>query len=88
MRQRLAYFVLPSITNEAGEFIPCIATEDEPGYVKTDWHWGLDLEMAEKLAASMNLNAGQDEEAVAEITASMMRAQNNQDNLQGSENVN
>lgn len=42
--------------NEKDEFgyIPCVITEGEHGYRPTDWNWGNDREIAEKLATDYN----------------------------------
>ena len=70
---RVAYFVLESVTNAQGEFIALIAREGEPGYYKTDWTWGKDLELAEKAAARKNELLGLSQEDAYKIVLSSMR---------------
>ena len=52
--KRKAYFILESQTDENGNYRALIAVEDEPGYYKTDWFWGCDLDTAEQIATSKN----------------------------------
>lgn len=57
---RKAYFIQQTLTDEQGNFIPCVAVEGEPGYYKTDWTWGSDFEWAQKCADEMNEQMGID----------------------------
>lgn len=71
--KRRAYFVLESITNDKGEFQVCIAVENVSGYYKTDWFWGNDFEVAEKIAKEKNEKLGITPSDEIEITLSTMR---------------
>ena len=70
---RTAYFVNQAITNEKGEFIPCIAVEGERGYHKTDWAWGTDFELAQTCAIEMNEKIGINKLEAAKIVTGTMR---------------
>lgn len=58
MDKRMCYFVMETVTDENGNYIPCIAVEGERGYHKTDWQWGKDLELASACADDMNEKMG------------------------------
>lgn len=72
MEQRVAYFVKESITNENGEYIPCIAKENEQGYYKTDWTWGTNFEIAEECANDKNEMLGLSRNDINDIIASTL----------------
>lgn len=71
--QRMVYFIQPTLVTEDGQYIPCIAKENESGYYKTDWAWGSNLEEAEKLAAQKNASLGISEKEAMKIVLSSMR---------------
>ena len=71
---RTVYFVLENHTNNAGEFIPLVAKEDERGYYTTDWVWGKDFEAAVKLCEERNARAGIDQNEAARIVCGTMGA--------------
>lgn len=73
MANRTAYFISATDKTEDGEFIPCIAVEGEAGYHRTDWHWGTDLELAEKCAVKKNAALEIDEKTALVIVLSTMR---------------
>ena len=71
--KRLCYFVLESITNDKGDFVPCIAVEGEKGYNLTDWAWGNDYGVADRLAIGRNEKMGIDKTEAMKIIASTIR---------------
>lgn len=71
--KRVAYFILESQTNDKGEFRALVAKENESGYYKTDWFWGDDLEVAEKIARERNEKMGISADDAFKIVASTMR---------------
>lgn len=68
-----AYFIMESVKNSEGELIPCIATENESGYHRTDWLWGKDIDKAEEIADMKNLAMGISRKEAARIVLSSMR---------------
>lgn len=70
---RTAYFLLESQTNDNGEFRALIAVENEDGYYKTDWFWGKDLAVAEKIAQEKNEMMGISRDEAFKIVGSTMR---------------
>ena len=71
--KRKAYFILESQTDERGSYRALIAVEDEPGYYKTDWFWGSDLDQAEEIAREKNLAMGISRDDACLIILSSMR---------------
>lgn len=67
-----AYFVMPTIVDENGEFIVCVAVQGIKGYWRTDWHWGTDLNIAEKCAEDKNTRLELTEKDAAQIVCSSM----------------
>ncbi len=55
-----------------GEYIPCIVKENEPGFYRTDWRWGKDIQLARKCAKKKNMALELTEEDVDKIIASSM----------------
>ena len=55
---RRVYFVMETVTDKDGNYIPCIAVEGETGYYKTDWTWGKDYKLARECADDMNERLG------------------------------
>ena len=55
---RMVYFIMETVVDENGNYIPCIAVEGERGYHKTNWQWGTDLETAEGCADELNKRMG------------------------------
>lgn len=70
---RTVYFILESQTNEKGEYRALVAVENESGYYKTDWFWGDELEIAEKIAREKNEKLGISEDEAFKIILSSMR---------------
>jgi hypothetical protein len=70
---RTAYFVSESITNDKGEFVPCIATENKSGYNLTDWSWGKDFGVAQQCAIDKNTRLGITQEDADRIVLSSMK---------------
>lgn len=56
--KKMVYFINELERDDNGGYIPCIAVEGECGYHKTDWNWGNDLELANKIAEEKNTNLG------------------------------
>jgi hypothetical protein len=72
-QQRMAYFILETVRDADGNFIPCIAKENEPGYFKTSWQYGKDLDLANKAVDSLNQRMGYSPKEAAQIVASTFR---------------
>jgi len=73
MEPRKAYFVNQAITDEQGNYIPCIAVEGESGYYKTTWTWGKDFNLAEQIANEKNQAMGLSLKEAYKIVFSSMR---------------
>lgn len=58
LKGRRAYFVVDTERNEDGEIIVLIAVENYPGFFRTDWAWGMDLDKAEELVVQKNKGLG------------------------------
>lgn len=58
--ERRVYFINQLVRAEDGGYIPCIAVEGEQGYYRTDWNWGKDLDLAERIATEKNEAMGYD----------------------------
>ena len=54
----MCYMILETVTDENGNYIPCIAVEGEKGYNRTNYHWGKDLTLAKEVATDMNTRMG------------------------------
>ena len=67
-----AYFIQPTIIDKNGEYIVCVAVECVKGFWKTDWHWGTDLDLAEKCATDKNGRLDLTEKDAARIVCSTM----------------
>jgi hypothetical protein len=52
------YFINELKRDKDGGYIPCIAVEGETGFYLTDWNWGDDLELAQKIADEKNQALG------------------------------
>lgn len=70
---RRVYFLLDSQRDENNELIVLIAIENESGYYKTDWHWGTDIDVAEKIARKKNEKLGISEDEAHKVVLSTMR---------------
>lgn len=78
--KRFAYTIIISSTDEEGNFIPCIAIEDESGYYpmkgrgahSTPWTWGKDYNKANEIADKMNEKMGISKREAFKIIASSM----------------
>jgi hypothetical protein len=56
---RYCCFVNEAITDpETGQFVLCVAVENEAGYYRTELTWGTDFEFAQHNADSLNINLG------------------------------
>ncbi len=71
--KRKVYDVLQTLTNDAGEYIPIICIENEPGYYRTSWAWGKDFETAQEIADKKNLALGYDAKTAYQIIATTYR---------------
>lgn len=56
--KRAVYFINQLVRAKDGGYIPCIAVEGEKGFYRTDWNWGSDLELAEKICDEKNAALG------------------------------
>jgi hypothetical protein len=52
--KRKAYFVQPTLKDDTGNYIACIAVENEPGYYRCDFDLGDDLDDAEEICVRLN----------------------------------
>jgi hypothetical protein len=73
MTNEFCYFVLPSIRNQHGHFVPCIAKLGERGYFPTNYDYGDDLEIARQAVNEINADLGLTPKDAAYIVASSMR---------------
>lgn len=73
MESRTAYFVMQTVVDKNGNYIPCIAKEGEKGYYKTDWQWGKDWKLAQECADDMNEKMGISKQDAMLIQLSTMR---------------
>lgn len=65
--QRMVYFIMETERTSDGQFIPCIAVENEKGYNRTDWAWGTNKEQAQSWADERNERMGIDRKEAARI---------------------
>ena len=52
--RKMVYFINELERAEDWRYIPCIAVEGEKGYYRTDWNWGTDIELANRIADEKN----------------------------------
>lgn len=71
--QKIAVIILETEKDQRGEYIPCIVKEGEQGYYLTDWKWGKDKTIAEKLADDYNTKLGLSKKEVMQLTLESMR---------------
>lgn len=71
--KRMAIIIVDDQKNEKGEYIPCIVKKGEQGFWITDWHWGKDRGVAQKLADDYNAKLGLSKEEVMQLTLESMR---------------
>ncbi len=69
---KVAYFILETVKTPAGEYIPCIAVENEPGYHKTDWNYGTNRLQAMAAITDLNTRLGLSEREATIIQLSTM----------------
>jgi len=69
--KRVCYYIMETETKN-GEYIPCIVTENEAGYHRTDWLWGKDIELARECAKQKNEALGLAAKDVDKIIVSSM----------------
>ena len=78
--KRWAYVIVVEQTDKEGNYIPCIAVENESGYYpmtgrgahSAPWKWGKDYETACQIAEEMNAKMGLSEEEAYKIVVSSM----------------
>ena len=70
---RTCYFIMETVTDKNGNYIPCIAVEGEQGYQRTDWQWGKDLKLARECADDMNKKMGLSKQEAMIIQLRSMR---------------
>ena len=56
--RKAVYFINELERDEDGGYIPCIAVEGETGYYKTNWNWGIDVDLANQIADEKNAVLG------------------------------
>lgn len=69
----LVIFIQENVVDKEGNYIPCIAKRGEGGYWKTDWVWGKDRELADRLCDERNIRAGFSKKEALEIVLESMR---------------
>jgi len=76
--KRVCLYMSPTFYEEHKDgklhYYPGIVTENEPGYNKTDWDWGTDLEIAQQCADEYNERNGCSKQEQTEIVMSSFRA--------------
>ena len=82
--ERSVYFINQLVRADDGGYIPCIAVENEPGFYKTDWNWGSDLDLAWQYADEKNKAMGYTPEEVCRIVFSSMFPQKGDSDAQES----
>ncbi len=71
--KKMVFFINELKRDHDGGYIPCIAIEGETGYHPTDWNWGTDLELANRLADERNAALGFTAKEAFIIIAGTMR---------------
>ena len=74
MNENRVYVILETVRADDGGYIPCIAIQGEKGYYKTDWNWGNDLQVANKICDEKNLALGFSPKTAYKIVLSSMFA--------------
>jgi len=64
---------------DSAEYVPCIVIEGKPGYYTTNWFWGKDPIIANKLVAEYNHNLGLTLEDVHELIDQSIKLQMQED---------
>ena len=72
MEKRIVYFVQETVRDNKGNYIVCLATENEKGYNLLDYNWGKDKALAEELAEEKNIAMGIDKKESIKIICSTM----------------
>ena len=67
------YVILETVRDSDRGYIPCIAVEGEHGYHKTDWNWGSDLDIANKICDEKNEKLGYSPKEAFAIVLNTMR---------------
>jgi len=73
MANSAVYFINELCRDTDGGLIPCIAQQGTQGYYRTDWNWGSDLALAQKIADEKNLLLGFTPVEAFKIVLSTMR---------------
>ena len=87
LNKRFCYYVDPTQARRPEGFIPSAVFEDDPGHYpmlgngpgSAPWYWGETIEEAKEACREENDRLGLSEQDVADIIASSMRAQNQQE---------
>ena len=70
---RKVYFIMETLTDNNGNYIPCIAVENVRGFYRTDWEWGNDLDIAQQIVDDRNEKLGLSKKEAMIIQLSSMR---------------
>ncbi len=73
MNEKMAVIIFDSEKDRHEEYIPCIVKEGKQGYFLTNWRWGKDKDVAQKLADNYNARLGISKEEVKQLTFESMR---------------
>ncbi len=73
MSEKMAVIIVDSEKDRHDEYIPCIVKDGEQGYFLTNWRWGKDKDVAQKLADNYNARLGLSKEEVMQLTFESMR---------------
>ena len=66
-------FIQETVKAEDGGYIPCFAVKGETGFYRSDWNWGADKEIAQKLCDERNEVMGLTKKEAMLIQISTMR---------------
>jgi hypothetical protein len=84
--ERIAFVIIESEITEtikgvpdSAEYVPCIVIEGKSGYHTTNWFWGKDPVIANKLVAEYNHNLGLTPEDVHELIDQSIKLQMQED---------
>lgn len=58
----------------SAQYVPCVVSEGESGYLVTKWLWGNDYEVAQAIADEYNTKAGLTPDDVAKLVLQSMRS--------------
>ena len=72
MNEKFTVIIIDTQKDKHGNFVPCIVKENEKGYFITDWQWGQNRAIAQKIADDYNTRLGLSKKQVIELTLQSM----------------